>query len=101
MACGYGINAQSLELQAVNLDKGHVADLSKEANKQRRLLRMKQQGACVPMSRAVAAAPHPTSARAAKAWQKAWGWSPHPNLPTPLHPHPHGQGGPSLHQARQ
>ncbi|GFH06807.1 hypothetical protein HaLaN_01505 [Haematococcus lacustris] len=27
MACGYGINAQSSELQAANLDKGHVADL--------------------------------------------------------------------------
>ncbi|GFH15043.1 hypothetical protein HaLaN_11202 [Haematococcus lacustris] len=36
MACGYGINTQSSELQAVNLDKGHVADLIKEANKHRR-----------------------------------------------------------------
>ncbi|KAJ9509093.1 hypothetical protein QJQ45_001586 [Haematococcus lacustris] len=35
MACGYGINAQSSELQAANLDKGHVADLIKEANKHR------------------------------------------------------------------
>ncbi|KAJ9523492.1 hypothetical protein QJQ45_007236 [Haematococcus lacustris] len=44
MACGYGINAQSSELQAANLDKRHVADLIKEANKHRRLLGMKQQG---------------------------------------------------------
>ncbi|KAJ9509849.1 hypothetical protein QJQ45_011529 [Haematococcus lacustris] len=27
MACGYGINAKSLELKAATLDKGHVADL--------------------------------------------------------------------------
>ncbi|KAJ9526082.1 hypothetical protein QJQ45_009558 [Haematococcus lacustris] len=47
MACGYGINAQSSELQAVNLDKGHVADLIKEANKHRRLLGMKKQGSLV------------------------------------------------------
>ncbi|KAJ9506609.1 hypothetical protein QJQ45_003997 [Haematococcus lacustris] len=44
MACGYGINAQSSELQAANLDKGHVADLVEEADKHRRLLGMKQQG---------------------------------------------------------
>ncbi|KAJ9508624.1 hypothetical protein QJQ45_027906 [Haematococcus lacustris] len=33
MACGYGINAQSSELKAATLDKGHVADLIEEANK--------------------------------------------------------------------
>ncbi|KAJ9523496.1 hypothetical protein QJQ45_007205 [Haematococcus lacustris] len=44
MACGYGINAKSSELQAATLDKGHVADLITEANKHRRLLGMKQQG---------------------------------------------------------
>ncbi|KAJ9523315.1 hypothetical protein QJQ45_005257 [Haematococcus lacustris] len=44
MACGYGINAQSSELQAVNLDKRHVADLIKEANKHRRLLGVKKEG---------------------------------------------------------
>ncbi|KAJ9526834.1 hypothetical protein QJQ45_017786 [Haematococcus lacustris] len=44
MACGYGIKAQSSEPQAVNLDKGHVADLVKEANKHLCLLGMKQQG---------------------------------------------------------
>ncbi|KAJ9515923.1 hypothetical protein QJQ45_016905 [Haematococcus lacustris] len=44
MACGYGINAQSSELKAATLDKGHVADLIEEANKHRRLLGMKKQG---------------------------------------------------------
>ncbi|KAJ9508387.1 hypothetical protein QJQ45_011918 [Haematococcus lacustris] len=44
MACGYGINAQSSELKAATLDKGHVADLVKEANTHRRLLGMKKQG---------------------------------------------------------
>ncbi|KAJ9526205.1 hypothetical protein QJQ45_009674 [Haematococcus lacustris] len=44
MACGYGINAQSSEPQAVNLDKGLVADLVQEANKHHCLLGMKQQG---------------------------------------------------------
>ncbi|KAJ9510778.1 hypothetical protein QJQ45_027591 [Haematococcus lacustris] len=44
MACGYGINAKSSELQAAHLDKGHVADLMEEANKHRRLLGMKKQG---------------------------------------------------------
>ncbi|KAJ9508343.1 hypothetical protein QJQ45_011852 [Haematococcus lacustris] len=44
MACGYGINAQSSELKAATLDKGHVADLIKEANKHRRLLGMKKEG---------------------------------------------------------
>ncbi|KAJ9516270.1 hypothetical protein QJQ45_001100 [Haematococcus lacustris] len=38
MACGYGITAQSSELKAATLDKGHVADLIEEANKHRRLL---------------------------------------------------------------
>ncbi|KAJ9524342.1 hypothetical protein QJQ45_008550 [Haematococcus lacustris] len=41
---GYGINAQSSELQAATLDKTHVADLIEEANKQRRPLGMKKQG---------------------------------------------------------
>ncbi|KAJ9511326.1 hypothetical protein QJQ45_029740 [Haematococcus lacustris] len=87
IACGYGINPPSSELQAATLDnKGHVVDLLEEADKHRRLLGMKKQGA-------VAAAFHPTCARAAKARQEAWGWSPDPDLPTPLHPHPHGQGG--------
>ncbi|KAJ9520629.1 hypothetical protein QJQ45_007518 [Haematococcus lacustris] len=44
MACGYGINAHSLELKAATLDKGHVADLIEEANKHRRLLGMKKEG---------------------------------------------------------
>ncbi|KAJ9534311.1 hypothetical protein QJQ45_007024 [Haematococcus lacustris] len=44
MACGYGINAHSSELKAATLDKGHVADLIKEANKHRRLLGMKKEG---------------------------------------------------------
>ncbi|KAJ9514406.1 hypothetical protein QJQ45_012373 [Haematococcus lacustris] len=44
MACGYGINAQSSELKAATLDKGHVADLIEEANTHRRLLGMKKQG---------------------------------------------------------
>ncbi|KAJ9509630.1 hypothetical protein QJQ45_011375 [Haematococcus lacustris] len=44
MACGYGINAQSSELKAATLDKGHVADLIEEANKHRRLLGMKKEG---------------------------------------------------------
>ncbi|KAJ9526169.1 hypothetical protein QJQ45_009634 [Haematococcus lacustris] len=44
MACGYGINAKSSELQAAHLDKGHVADLMEEADKHRRLLGMKKQG---------------------------------------------------------
>ncbi|KAJ9504898.1 hypothetical protein QJQ45_006280 [Haematococcus lacustris] len=44
MACGYVINAQSSELQAATLDKGHVADLMEESNKHRRLLGMKKQG---------------------------------------------------------
>ncbi|KAJ9531223.1 hypothetical protein QJQ45_006678 [Haematococcus lacustris] len=44
MACGYGINAQSSELQAANLDKTHVDDLIEEADKHRRLLGMKKQG---------------------------------------------------------
>ncbi|KAJ9515056.1 hypothetical protein QJQ45_012579 [Haematococcus lacustris] len=68
MACGYGIDTKSSELQAGNLDKGHVADLMKEVDKHRRLLGMKKQGslrdtlplpcrmrhagACVPLSRA-------------------------------------------------
>ncbi|KAJ9526083.1 hypothetical protein QJQ45_009556 [Haematococcus lacustris] len=56
MACGYGINTQSSELQAVNLDKGHVADLIKEANKHRRLLGMKQQGPQPQLPAAAAAA---------------------------------------------
>ncbi|KAJ9518590.1 hypothetical protein QJQ45_018608 [Haematococcus lacustris] len=42
MACGYGINAQSSELQATTLDKGHVADLIEEAAKQRRLLALEE-----------------------------------------------------------
>ncbi|GFH15005.1 hypothetical protein HaLaN_11154 [Haematococcus lacustris] len=41
MACGYDINAKSSELQAVNLDKEHVADLKEEAAKHHRLLGMK------------------------------------------------------------
>ncbi|KAJ9527207.1 hypothetical protein QJQ45_025468, partial [Haematococcus lacustris] len=44
MACGYGINANSSELKAATLDKGHVADLIEQANKHRRLLGMKKQG---------------------------------------------------------
>ncbi|KAJ9525666.1 hypothetical protein QJQ45_003512 [Haematococcus lacustris] len=44
MACGYGINAKSSELQAAHLDKGHVANLMEEADKHRRLLGMKKQG---------------------------------------------------------
>ncbi|KAJ9524814.1 hypothetical protein QJQ45_003054 [Haematococcus lacustris] len=44
MACGYGINAQSSELKAATLDKGHVADLIEEANTHRRLLGMKKEG---------------------------------------------------------
>ncbi|KAJ9509526.1 hypothetical protein QJQ45_001975 [Haematococcus lacustris] len=44
MACGYGINAESSELKAATLDKGHVADLIEEANKHRRLLGMKKEG---------------------------------------------------------
>ncbi|KAJ9511898.1 hypothetical protein QJQ45_004510 [Haematococcus lacustris] len=44
MACGYGINANSSELKASTLDKGHVADLIEEANTHRRLLGMKKQG---------------------------------------------------------
>ncbi|KAJ9532079.1 hypothetical protein QJQ45_003800 [Haematococcus lacustris] len=44
MACGYGITAQSSELQAATLDKGHVADLIEEADTHRRLLGMKKQG---------------------------------------------------------
>ncbi|GFH13975.1 uncharacterized protein HaLaN_09946 [Haematococcus lacustris] len=44
MACGYGINVKSSELQAATLDKGHVADLMEEADKHRRLLGMKKQG---------------------------------------------------------
>ncbi|KAJ9523411.1 hypothetical protein QJQ45_005316 [Haematococcus lacustris] len=44
MACGYGINAKSSELQAATVDKGHVADLIEEANTHRRLLGMKKQG---------------------------------------------------------
>ncbi|KAJ9514449.1 hypothetical protein QJQ45_016184 [Haematococcus lacustris] len=87
MACGYGINAHSSELKAATLDKGHVADLIEEANKHRRLLGMKKEvlpaghpapalphapcSACVPEARAVAAAPHPTRTRAAKARQEA------------------------------
>ncbi|KAJ9532213.1 hypothetical protein QJQ45_003881 [Haematococcus lacustris] len=60
MACGYGINAHSSELKAATLDKGHVADL-----------RHAPCCACVPVARAVAAAPHPPCARAAKARQEA------------------------------
>ncbi|KAJ9523483.1 hypothetical protein QJQ45_007226 [Haematococcus lacustris] len=37
-------DVQNTELQAATLDKGHVADLIKKANKHRRLLGMKQQG---------------------------------------------------------
>ncbi|KAJ9516307.1 hypothetical protein QJQ45_001078 [Haematococcus lacustris] len=44
MACGYGINAHSSELEAATLDKGHVADLIEEANTHRRLLGMKKEG---------------------------------------------------------
>ncbi|KAJ9512318.1 hypothetical protein QJQ45_012905 [Haematococcus lacustris] len=44
MACGYGINANSSELKAATLDKGHVADLIEEANTHRRLLGMKKEG---------------------------------------------------------
>ncbi|KAJ9508362.1 hypothetical protein QJQ45_011881 [Haematococcus lacustris] len=44
MACGYGINAQSSELKAATLDKGHVADLVEEAHTHRRLLGMKKEG---------------------------------------------------------
>ncbi|KAJ9505983.1 hypothetical protein QJQ45_016969 [Haematococcus lacustris] len=44
MACGYGIDTKSSELQAGNLDKGHVADLMKEVDKHRRLLGMKKRG---------------------------------------------------------
>ncbi|KAJ9512804.1 hypothetical protein QJQ45_028995 [Haematococcus lacustris] len=44
MACGYGINANSSELKAATLDKGHVADMIKEFNKHPRLLGMKKQG---------------------------------------------------------
>ncbi|KAJ9526216.1 hypothetical protein QJQ45_009687 [Haematococcus lacustris] len=44
MACGYGINAKSLELKVATLDKGHVADLVEEANTHRRLLGIKKQG---------------------------------------------------------
>ncbi|KAJ9509726.1 hypothetical protein QJQ45_011273 [Haematococcus lacustris] len=44
MACGYGINAQSSELKAATLDKGHVADLVEEAKTHRRLLGMKKEG---------------------------------------------------------
>ncbi|KAJ9508296.1 hypothetical protein QJQ45_011805 [Haematococcus lacustris] len=89
MACGYGINAHSSELKAATLDKGHVADLIEEANKHRRLLGMKKEGSLqdtlpLPcrmrhavhvcrMARAVAAAPPPPCARAAKARQEAVG----------------------------
>ncbi|KAJ9516425.1 hypothetical protein QJQ45_011098 [Haematococcus lacustris] len=87
MACGYGINAHSSELKAATLDKGHVADLIEEANTHHRLLGMKKEGslqdtlplpcrmrhACVPVARAVAAAPHPTRNRAAEARQEAVG----------------------------
>ncbi|KAJ9518201.1 hypothetical protein QJQ45_010165 [Haematococcus lacustris] len=44
MACGYGINAKSSELQAANLGKDHVNDLKEVAAKHRRLLGMKKQG---------------------------------------------------------
>ncbi|KAJ9506288.1 hypothetical protein QJQ45_000081 [Haematococcus lacustris] len=44
MACGYGINAQSSELQAATLDKGHVAEMREAADKHRRLLNMMKQG---------------------------------------------------------
>ncbi|KAJ9511077.1 hypothetical protein QJQ45_002833 [Haematococcus lacustris] len=45
IACGYGINPQSSELQAATLDnKGHVVDLIEEADKHRRLLGIKKQG---------------------------------------------------------
>ncbi|KAJ9523889.1 hypothetical protein QJQ45_020089 [Haematococcus lacustris] len=84
MACGYGINAHSSELEAATLDKGHVADLIEEANTHRRLLGMKKEGSlqdtlplpcrmrhAVHVARAVAAAPHPPCARAAKARQEA------------------------------
>ncbi|KAJ9510023.1 hypothetical protein QJQ45_011643 [Haematococcus lacustris] len=81
MACGYGINAQSLELQAVNLDKGHVADLSKEANKHRRLLGMKQQGSLhdtLPLPCRMRHAVH--VCRCLEQWQKP------PTLPVPGQP---------------
>ncbi|KAJ9517836.1 hypothetical protein QJQ45_004113 [Haematococcus lacustris] len=42
LACGYALNAQSSELQAPTLDKGHVADLIEEAAKQRRLLALEE-----------------------------------------------------------
>ncbi|KAJ9518350.1 hypothetical protein QJQ45_010322 [Haematococcus lacustris] len=42
MACGYSLNADSPELQAATLDKGHVADLIEEAAKQRRLLALEE-----------------------------------------------------------
>ncbi|KAJ9505630.1 hypothetical protein QJQ45_008486 [Haematococcus lacustris] len=44
MACASGINAKSSELQAATMYKGHVADLTEEANTHRRLLGMKKQG---------------------------------------------------------
>ncbi|KAJ9504864.1 hypothetical protein QJQ45_013586 [Haematococcus lacustris] len=44
MVCGYGINAQSSELQSATLDKAYVADLIEEADKHRGLLGMKKQG---------------------------------------------------------
>ncbi|KAJ9510036.1 hypothetical protein QJQ45_011689 [Haematococcus lacustris] len=78
MACGYGINAQSLELQAVNLDKGHVADLSKEANKHRRLLGMKKQGSLqdtLPLPCRMRHAVHVCR------WLEQWQQPPHPPVP--------------------
>ncbi|KAJ9510123.1 hypothetical protein QJQ45_015613 [Haematococcus lacustris] len=42
MACGYGINAHSSELQAAHLDKAHVADLIEEADMHRCLLGMEE-----------------------------------------------------------
>ncbi|KAJ9516515.1 hypothetical protein QJQ45_011130 [Haematococcus lacustris] len=44
LACGYSLNADSPELQATDLDKEHVADLKKEADKHCRRLGLKQQG---------------------------------------------------------
>ncbi|KAJ9529222.1 hypothetical protein QJQ45_007878 [Haematococcus lacustris] len=39
---GYSLNSDSPELQACNLDKGHVNDLKEEAAKQRRLLALEE-----------------------------------------------------------